>query len=29
MSALLSWDSRARIQFRLPLTVLISPLWAM
>ncbi|CAM5668632.1 hypothetical protein SVIOM74S_04827 [Streptomyces violarus] len=23
-----SWDSRAAIQFRLPLTVLISPLWA-
>jgi hypothetical protein len=23
-----SWDSRARIQLRLPLTVLISPLWA-
>ena len=24
-----SWSSRALIQFRLPLTVLISPLWAM
>ncbi len=27
-SVLASWDSRARIQLRLPLTVLISPLWA-
>ncbi len=28
-SGLASWDWRARIQFLLPLTVLISPLWAM
>ena len=29
MTSELSWLSRARIQLRLPLTVLISPLWAM
>ncbi len=29
MTSLASVDSRARIQFRLPRTVLISPLWAM
>ena len=29
MTSLVSIDSRARIQLRLPLTVLISPLWAM
>ena len=29
MTSELTWDSRAIIQLRLPLTVLISPLWAM
>jgi hypothetical protein len=29
MRSVASWDSRAVIQLRLPLTVLISPLWAM
>lgn len=28
MRSVASWDSRALIQLRLPLTVLISPLWA-